>query len=142
MGERILVGSSYFFKDVPGFISKDIDKLELIEMPTIFKNVQQITGCGKCLFRWRKMNVNEFIDITLKRNFPMEIGKFLIPEFNNVIGFTIEHLPMLQPLVDNLDDKHKYEKIIYESYILNNDFSLNNEQLMEAYNEYKKYRMV
>ena len=141
MNDRILIGSSYFFKDIPGFVSKDIDNLELVETPTLFKNVLQITGSGKCLFKWRKMSVNEFIDITLKRNFPMEIGKFLIPEFNNKIGFTIKHLPLLKPLVDNLDDKHKYEKIIYESYILNNDFTLTNEQLMEAYNEYKKYRV-
>jgi hypothetical protein len=140
MNDRILMGSSYFFKDIPGFVSKDIDNLELVETPTLFKNVLQITGSGKCLFKWRKMSVNEFIDITLKRNFPMEIGKFLIPEFNNEIGFTIKHLPLLKPLVDNLDDKHKYEKIIYESYILNNSFTLTNEQLMEAYNEYKKYR--
>lgn len=70
----------------------------------------------------------------------MEIGKFLIPDFIKEIGFTIEHLKQLKPLVDNLDDKHKYEKVIFDSYILNNDFILNDEQLQNAYKIYLKYR--
>jgi hypothetical protein len=86
------------------------------------------------------MNVDEFIDITLKRNIPMEIGKFLVPEFIQKFSLTIEKLKRLQPLVDNLDDKHKYERIIYNSYIKNNGFFLSEDQLTNAYLEYKKYR--
>jgi hypothetical protein len=54
----------------------------------------------------------------------MVIGKFLIPEFNELINFTIDDLPRLEPLLNRLDDKHKYEKIIYDSYIENNAFVL------------------
>lgn len=67
----------------------------------------------------------------------MQLGKFLIPTFIEAIGFTIEDLKKLQPLADNLDDKHKYEKVIYDSYIQNNDFTLTDEQLQKAYLEYK-----
>lgn len=67
----------------------------------------------------------------------MQLGKFLIPTFIEAIGFTIEDLKKLQPLADNLDDKHKYEKVIYDSYIQNNDFILTDEQLQKAYLEYK-----
>ena len=67
----------------------------------------------------------------------MQLGKFLVPAFVEAIGFTIEDLKKLQPLADNLDDKHKYEKVIYDSYIQNNDFTLTDEQLQKAYLEYK-----
>ena len=67
----------------------------------------------------------------------MQLGKFLIPTFIEAIGFAIEDLKKLQPLADNLDDKHKYEKVIYDSYIQNNDFTLTDEQLQKAYLEYK-----
>lgn len=70
----------------------------------------------------------------------MCLGKFLIPEFNEKFGITIEDLKGLSSLLDRLDDKHLYEKIIYDAYIENNDFSLTDEQRQNAYNEYKKYR--
>lgn len=54
----------------------------------------------------------------------MQLGKFLVPTFIEAIGFTIDDLKKLQPLLDNLDDKHKYEKVIYNTYIQNNDFTL------------------
>ena len=39
-----------------------------------------------------------------------------------------------------MDNNHAYEKIIYDSYIENNDFYLTESQLNRAYKEYKKYR--
>lgn len=85
------------------------------------------------------MSPEEFITVTLHCS-AITLGKFLVPEFNKEIGFTISHLKQLKPLVDKLDNKHLYEKVIYDSYILNNDFYLTEDQLMQAYNEYKKYR--
>lgn len=67
----------------------------------------------------------------------MQLGKFLVPTFIEAIGFTIDDLKKLQPLLDNLDDKHKYEKVIYNTYIQNNDFTLTDEQLQKAYLKYK-----
>ena len=70
----------------------------------------------------------------------MCLGKFLIPEFNEKFGITVEDLKELSSLLDHLDDKHLYEKIIYDAYLENNDFSLTDEQRQNAYNEYKKHR--
>jgi hypothetical protein len=82
------------------------------------------------------MSADEFVKITLDCNLPMAIGKFLVPEFNKEIGFTIDHLKQLFPLVSKLDNKHLYEKVIYNAYIENGDFILNDEQLNAAYKTY------
>lgn len=136
----MLVGSNVFFKDIEGFTSKDIDILEFVDNPTDFKNVRHFKFPDKCVFQWRKMPINELIDITVSRNFPMELGKFLVPEFINEFNLSIDDLKRLQPLVDALDNKHKYEKAIYNSYIENNAFYLTDKQLKNAYEIYLKYR--
>ena len=136
----MIVGSTYFFKDIEGFSPKDLDTLELVENPKNFKQSYQISGHGRCIFKWKKMSPEEFIQISLSRNCPMEIGKFLVKEFCDEIGFTIDNLKKLKPLRDSLDDKHKYEGIIFDAYIENQEFNLTEEQLLNAYEEYKKYR--
>lgn len=136
----MIVGSRAFFENIDGFSSKDTDVLVLVEEPIGFKNCRQFTFKGKCIFEWRNMPIDEFIDITIRNDIPMEIGKFLVPEFIKLKDMTIDKLKRLKPLVDKLDDKHLYEKVIYESYIENNDFYLSEDQLLRAYNEYKKYR--
>ena len=136
----MLVGSNVFFKDIEGFTSKDIDILEFVNNPTDFKNVRQFKFPHKCVFQWRKMPINELIDITLFRNFPMEIGKFLVPEFIKEFKLSIDDLKRLEPIIAKLDDKHKYEEVIYNAYLENNDFVLTDEQRQEAYMVYNKYR--
>lgn len=136
----MIVGSNAFFRNIDGFVSKDIDILELIDKPIGFKIFRQIKFPNKCVFQWKRMSPQEFIDITIKNNTPMEVGKFLVPEFNNEIGFTIDDLKQLDLLFNKLDDKHLYEKIIYDSYIENNQFILTDIQLQKAYEEYLKYR--
>ena len=136
----MLVGSNVFFKDIEGFTSKDIDILEFADNPTDFKNVRQFKFPHKCVFQWRKMPVNELIDITLFRNFPMEIGKFLVPEFIKEFKLSIDDLKRLEPIISKLDDKHKYEEVIYNAYLENNDFVLTDEQRQKAYKMYNKYR--
>ena len=137
----MLVGSNAFFKDIEGFTSKDIDILEFVDDPTDFKNVRQFKFPHKCVFQWRKMPIDELIDITLFRNFPMEIGKFLVPEFIKEFKLSIDDLKRLKPIISKLDDKHKYEEVIYNAYIENNDFVLTDEQRQEAYRVYNKYRI-
>ena len=137
---KILIGSQYFFSCYDDFKSKDIDELQIIETNE-FAQVRQITGQGKCLFQMKKYNSKEdYIDWALKSQVGMVIGKFLIPEFCEAIGFTIEDLPRLQSLIDKLDDKHKYEEIIYNSYLDNNSFTLTSEQRDRAYQLYKESR--
>ena len=134
----MIVGSRAFFEGMTGFSPKDIDILELVENPTSFKDVRQLKGKGKCVFQWRKMTSNEFIDVTLTRGLPMEIGKFLVPEFATTIGLTIEDLRRLQPMIDRIDAAHAYEKVIYDAYLYNNAFTLTSGQRCAAFEEYKK----
>jgi hypothetical protein len=136
----MLVGSNVFFKNIEGFNSKDTDILELVDNPTDFKYLRQFRFIDKCVFQWRNMPVDEFIDAELLMNVPMSVCKFLCPEFIKLKGLTIEQLKRLQPLVDKMDEKHMYLKTIYDFYIANNDFTLTEQQLNDAYKMYLKYR--
>ena len=137
---KYLMGSTYFFSCYPDFNSNDIDEIQIVSTND-FRQVRQITGNGRCLFQLRRHSTKqEYIDWALKSKLGMVIGKFLIPEFCEEIGFTIEDLPTLRPLIDRLDNKHKYEEIIYNSYIQNNAFILTEEQRLEAYKSYKESR--
>lgn len=140
MAKKYLMGSKYFFDCFKDFVSHDTDYIILEEEPEDYKNVKNIRGNGQDIFYWRKMTPIEFVSHTLASGTPMQIGKFLIPEVANEIGFTISDLKKLEPLVNQLDDKHKYEKVIFYAYLENNEFSLTGEQLTEAYLEYRKYR--
>ena len=82
----------------------------------------------------------DYIDWALQSQVGMVVGKFLIPEFCEQIGFTIEDLPRLQPLIDKLDKKHLYEKVIFDSYIENHAFELTIEQRDRAYSMYRESR--
>lgn len=135
-----LMGSTYFFNELPGFVPGDEDRIEIIDTNE-FKQVRQITGKGKCIFLLKRHdNKQDYIDWALKSRIGMVIGKFLIPEFCAEIGFTIDDLPLLKPLIDKLDEKHKYEEIIYNSYLENDSFSLTDEQRDRAYASYKASR--
>ena len=135
----ILMGSNYFFRSYPDFEVKDIDKIDIIDTNE-FKEKRVIRGQGKDYFYLKRKPKEELIQDALKSSLPMVVGKFLIPEFNRKIGFTINDLSRLQPLIDTLDEKHMYEKIIYEAYLTNNDFILTQEQRDAAYENYKKSR--
>lgn len=137
---KILIGSQYFFSCYDGFKGKDVDELQIIETNE-FSQVRQITGQGRCLFQMKKHDSKEdYIEWALKSNIGMVIGKFLVPEFCAEIGFTVEDLARLSPLLDRLDDGHKYEEIIYQSYLENGSFTLTDEQRDRAYKSYRESR--
>jgi hypothetical protein len=137
---RILIGSRYFFSCYEDFVPKDLDELEIVDEGD-FKQVSQLTGRGRCLFRMRRHeDKQEYIDWALKCQAGMVIGKFLVPEFCQEIGFTIDDLRQLEPLIARLDPKHQYEEIIYNAYLTNGDFVLTDEQRAEAYKSYKNSR--
>lgn len=140
MARKILVGSNYFFKDIEGFSSKDVDYLILEYRPKGYKVQYQLTGKGQCLFKWKLMSVDEYISHTLESKLPMEAGKFLVKQVAYAIGMKIDDLKKLAPVFEKIDDKHKYQKTIFESYIKNNGFYLTEEQRLKAYEEYRKYR--
>lgn len=139
---KILIGSQYFFSCYKDFESKDIDELEIVDT-TDFSQMRQLTGRGKCLFLMKRHSTKEeYIDWANKSNLGMVIGKFLVPEFCAEIGFTIEDFPKVAGLLDKLDDKHKYEKIIYDSYVENGSLTLTDDQRKRAYKSYKESRGV
>ena len=134
------MGSQYFFSQYSDFNSKDIDEIEIIDTNE-FQNMRQLTGKGKCLFQLKKLNnADDYINKALESKLGMVIGKFLVPEFCQEIGMDINDLLKLAPLLKLLDDQHEYEKIIYDSYIENNSFTLTNAQRERAYKSYKDSR--
>ena len=137
MSKKILVGSSVFFDGIEGFQPKDRDYVILEEKPVGYDFVRQTTSREGCLFEWRRMSPEQFVEYSLRRGPAMQIGKFLVPEFVQEIGFTIEHLKKLKPLAEKLEGRHKYEKVIYDAYIENGAFKLTAEQRSKAYEQYK-----
>lgn len=138
--DKYLMGSQYFFSCYDDFASKDVDEIQIIETDE-FAQVRQITGQGRCLFQLKRQPIKDaYINWALQSQIGMVVGKFLIPEFCAEIGFTIADLPKLAALIDKLDDKHKYEEIIYNSYIENGSFTLTDEQRERAYKSYKESR--
>lgn len=137
---RYLVGSKYFFNSYPDFVPHDTDYIDLLDTNE-FKFKRVIRGMGNDIIQLKLKPKDEIIAQALNEKLALVVGKFLVPEFNAGIGFTIEDLPKLQPLIDRLDKKHLYEKIIYEAYLENNSFTLTDAQRDAAYAEYKKYRV-
>ena len=138
--DKILVGSRYFFSVYDDFHSKDSDYVKIIEKSNEFKYNREIHLAEKCIFEIVKYPAKDIIIRIIENGSPMQIGKFLVPEFAEKIGFTFNDINLLLPAIEKLDDKHQYEKIIFNSYIENGKFELTEEQRKMAYNEYKKER--
>ena len=137
---RFKVGSKYFFDGIEGFESKDNDYVIIMDEWKIKRtNIMRFTDKEKndniiC----RNMTKEEFIDDALKSEVPIKCGKFLVKEFNEYIGFTIEDLPQLHDMFQKMDEKHLYEKRIYECFLENGSFELNNKQREECFKIYEK----
>ena len=139
---KILIGSQYFFSMFEDFESKDIDEIQVIETDE-FSHMRQLTGQGRCLFQLKKRaSKEEYINWDIATKLGMAVGKYLIPEFCANIGFVVDDLPKVKSLIEKLDDKHKYEEIIYNSYIENGSFELTEQQRQRAYKSYKESRGV
>ena len=136
------IGSNVFFMNkFDDYVPKDYDILYLFDEWIINDtNVLNRKIDGNDEFYFKNMSLEEFIDDTLNCKAPMRVGKFIVPEFAEYLNMTISDLKKLKTMFDRLDDKHKYERLIYESYINNNSFTLTEKQLQEAYDEYRKYR--
>ena len=141
MSKLFKIGSSVFFNGINGYTPKDND-IMAIQDQWLPRNhhVLNLKKDGNDIFLWSPLTKEEFIKDTLECGVPMRVGKFLVPEFCDYIGFTIEELPIFDSIFNSIDDKHKYEKYIYEFYIKNGKFELTNEQRKKCYEIYKKYR--
>lgn len=135
------IGSSYFFKNYEDYKEKDQDELCIMDrFPFPRTNVLNMKKDNKDVFFYRDMDKEGFIADTLKSGVPMRAGKFLVKEFAEHLGMDTEDLRRLDSLFNSMDDKHTYEKIIYEAYLSNGGFWLTDEQRDEAYAEYKRKR--
>ena len=135
-----LMGSNFFFDCYEDFHSHDIDFIELTDDPSV-KTLRIVRGQGEDYFFFKRKPKEQLIKDALI-SLPMCAGKFLIPAFDQEIGFTVEDLVKIKPLIDKLDEKHTYEKIIYDAYIKNNSFTLTPAQRLKAYNCYKRSRGI
>lgn len=136
------MGSSYFFDRYDDYKLKDNDELHIVD-EFIFPNrtcMNMKLFDGNDIFIFKNADKQEYINDVYESGVNMKVGKFLIPEFNKYINFTIDDLKSLQPIFDDMDKKHTYERVIFESYLKNGDFFLTDEQRREAYKEYKRSR--
>lgn len=137
---RFTVGSRSFFSIYEDFTPHDTDILLLEDNPKDYKYCSQIRLKGNCYFRWKRLPKEELIALHDEKASGLLLGKFLVPEFAREINLTIEDLKRLSHLLEKLDEKHSYEKIIFNSYIENGDFYLTDEQRDRAYKDYKEKR--
>lgn len=136
-----LIGSRYFFGDYPDYGGKDNDRLCVMEgFPDIRGNVLNLKKDGDDIFLYRDMDKEGFITDTIGSGVPMRAGKFLIPEFCESISFTINDLRRLDKVFGEMDEKHSYERVIYEAYLVNGGFFLTEDQRDRAYRGYKAKR--
>lgn len=134
-----LVGSNYFFGEIDGFNGKDSDYLHLID--GWFLNQSSALFRDQNVDRFLYPNIGiQLVKECLKEDEPYTAGKFLVPEFCEYIGATIEDVKRLEHLFYALDEKHRYETFIYECYVKNNGLWLTEEQRLKAYEIYKTAR--
>lgn len=128
-----------FFSQYEDYSSHDADYIEFQDSPTLFKTFMNARGHGKDIFFYKTMSKDEFIKYELEhcKKTPMAVGKFLAPDVIKYFKLTIDELKQFQFAFDNIDERHTYEKFIYDCYIENNDFILTKEQLDNAYEIYK-----
>ena len=139
--KTFIIGSQAFFKDIDNYISKDIDELNIMDEFNLVGNSFHINNFhNKDVFFYKNLTKEEFIEDTLNSSLYMKVGKFLVPEFAKYINLTIKDLKKLIPVIEKIDKKHEYEKIIFYSYIDNNDFYLTNEQKIKAFNKYNEFK--
>jgi len=135
------IGSSVFFGSYSDYTQKDIDILAITDLPLFGKPMMNMKLKEKDIFFMCLEENSVMLDKTLESGVNMRAGKFLSPEFAEYIGLTIEELKRLKPMFEKIDEKHRYEKVIFDSYVENNGFFLTDEQRLRAYEEYKRQRL-
>ncbi len=138
--KEINIGSRVFFDKFKDFAPKDKDVILIMDHLVGNKICLNAKIKGSDLFLYKQMPKEEWIKTTIESGVPMKAGKFLVPEFCEYIGFTVEDLDSLKEMFDNMDTKHRYESLIYKYYKQNNGFFMTDEQLEEVYSVYRSSR--
>ena len=141
MNSKIIIGSRAFFEGLEGFDPKDTDYMEVVECGSGYKYMRQVSTAGRCLFSVVRRPISELLEWTLASgSTAMRVGKFLVPEAAEALGFSFDMLPRLAPMIAKLDDKHAYERVIYDAYLANGSMTLTDEQRAAAFASYKAAR--
>ena len=144
MKMEYIVGSNAFFAGMDGFVPKDNDRLILVDdasecgLPIIAHSEMRLKG--NCYFFYKRLPKDEMIDNCIKSKDPIVVGKFLVPSVARDLGLTIDDLRRLEDTVLSLDDRHRYEEVIFRAYLENDGFVLTDEQRKEAFNTYSNNR--
>ena len=140
--KEIVIGSNAFFKKFEDFSSKDKDLLCVMEDIVIpnFLAWEFKDEAGIDVVMIKDMTKEELLSHSINKEDPICVGKILVPEVAEYFNLTIDDLKAAKPVIDLLDDGHKYYKVIYEAYLENDSFSLTDEQLKKAYETYKYFR--
>lgn len=145
--KRFLIGSKAIFAGYKEFddITTDTDILIIDENPSDYDFEHQYHDPDDDTIhyiRWKNMSKEDLLFFhTHNCYMGTFIQKFLVPEYAEWIGLTIEELKSMERLLKYMDDKHEYEKIVFHAYIENNGFFLTPEQKEEAYQVYKSKRI-
>lgn len=136
--KEIPIGSRVFFEKMPGYVVKDEDEICIMDnwIPGCKTNSLNMKAGKKDVFFYKNLTKEEFIQDALDSGLPMRAGKFLVPEFVDYIVATIDDIKRLGVLFDTIDDRHRYELCIYESYLENVSFTLTDQQRKDAYDVY------
>lgn len=137
---KILVGSRAFFSGMKGFHSKDQDYLILVDNPQGFSWRREQSIRGVCRFEYKKDTPAAMVAKTLEHGDAMLLGKFLVPQFAEAIGATVQDILPLEALLPKLDQKHQYEAVIFQAIKENKSFDLTDEQRAAAYEAYMQAR--
>ena len=129
--ERILIGSRAFFDGIPGFMPHDTDYLSFSDEDGRYPHHER----GVQVFRIVHKEREEILAWLMKHR--MLQGALFVPEVAKMLKLTIDDI---LPLRSSFRGKWRYYQVIYDAYVENNAFVLNDKQRAEAYRVYKEER--
>lgn len=138
--EAIIVGSRAFFSGMEGYRAQGCDTLTLTTEPDGFDWRRESCLRGNRQFTYLLESPAAMVQRTLDAAEPLLVGKFLVPEVAEAIGATVDDILPLEPLLEKLDDKHRYVAVIYEAVKTNGSFTLSDEQRLAAFEAYRSAR--
>lgn len=139
--KKINVGGNLFFSKLDGYIFHDDDVVYILDnFPSTDANVLILKRKKSDAFLLRNMSKEDAINDVLNSGEYLRAGKFLNPEYLEWLNMSVDELPLLSKAFNNLDERHSYEKVIYEAYLENGSPTLTDEQRKHAFEVYKSAR--
>lgn len=145
--KRFLIGSKAIFSGYKNFddITTDTDILIIDDEPIDYDIETQYHDSNDDTIhyiRWKNMSKDELLFYHVHNVYMGTfIQKFLVPEYAEYLNLTIDELKSMERLLEFMDSKHEYEKVVFHAYVENNGFFLTPEQKEEAFQVYKKCRI-